>query len=175
MANEFVYAQPVKIWFGEGKFSQLSAILEELQIQRAVLVCGRHFAPEAQAMMEADKRFVALFSQVEQNPQLSGIEETVRLCRAQAAQAVIGIGGGSSMDTAKFAAAVLPCTLTPSPPSKVRKPGSSDLHQSWGPETGQHQSASHSRCARLCVCTKSLPACHLHSFCSFGFLLVTHS
>ena len=108
MANEFIYAQPVKIWFGEGKFAQLSAILEKLRIERAVLVCGRHFAPDAQAMMEADKRFVALFSQVEQNPQLSGIEETVRLCRAHDAQAVIGIGGGSSMDTAKFAAAVAP-------------------------------------------------------------------
>jgi alcohol dehydrogenase len=45
---------------------------------------------------------------VEQNPQLSGIEETVRLCREQEAQAVIGIGGGSSLDTAKFAAAVAP-------------------------------------------------------------------
>ncbi|MBQ5976615.1 MAG: iron-containing alcohol dehydrogenase [Oscillospiraceae bacterium] len=108
MANEFIYAQPVKIWFGEGKFAQLSAILEELRIERAVLVCGRHFAPDAQAMMASDKRFVALFSQVEQNPQLSGIEETVHLCRAHDAQAVIGIGGGSSMDTAKFAAAVAP-------------------------------------------------------------------
>ena len=108
MANEFIYAQPVKIWFGEGKVAQLSAILEELRIERAVLVCGRHFAPDAQAMMEADRRFVALFSQVEQNPQLSGIEETVRLCRAHDAQAVIGIGGGSSMDTAQFAAAVAP-------------------------------------------------------------------
>ena len=108
MTNEFVYAQPVKIWFGEGKFQELGSILEELDVSRVVLVCGRHFAPQAQAMMEADKRFVALFSQVEQNPQLSGIEETVRLCRVNCADGVIGIGGGSAMDTAKFAAAVAP-------------------------------------------------------------------
>ena len=108
MASEFVYAQPVKIWFGEGKFQQLGAVLEELGVGRAVLVCGRHFAPEAQAMMERDRRFVAIFSQVEQNPQLSGIEETVRLCREHGAEAVVGIGGGSAMDTAKFAAAVAP-------------------------------------------------------------------
>ena len=61
MANEFVYAQPVKIWFGEGKFRELSAILEELGVTRAVLVCGRHFAPEAAAMAEADGRFAAGF------------------------------------------------------------------------------------------------------------------
>ena len=54
MANEFVYAQPVKIWFGEGKFAALSSILEELGVERAVLVCGRHFAAQAQAMTEAD-------------------------------------------------------------------------------------------------------------------------
>ncbi len=59
-------------------------------------------------MMDADSRFAAIFSRVEQNPQLSGIEETVRLCRETAAEAVIGIGGGSAMDTAKFAAAVAP-------------------------------------------------------------------
>ena len=108
MANEFVYAQPVKIWFGEGKFQELGSVLDELGIGRAVLVCGRHFAPQAQAMMDADSRFAAIFSRVEQNPQLSGIEETVRLCRETAAEAVIGIGGGSAMDTAKFAAAVAP-------------------------------------------------------------------
>lgn len=108
MANEFVYAQPVKIWFGEGRFRQLGSVLDELGVSRAVLVCGRHFAPEARALMEADGRFVALFSQVEQNPQLAGIEETVRLCRAHEADAVVGIGGGSSLDTAKFAAAVAP-------------------------------------------------------------------
>ena len=108
MTNEFVYAQPVKIFFGAGKFARLGAVLEELGIERAVLCCGRHFAPEAEKLMAADGRIRAVFSRVEQNPQLSGIEETVRLCREQQAQAVIGIGGGSSLDTAKFAAAVAP-------------------------------------------------------------------
>ena len=108
MAESFVYSQPVKIWFGEGKFSCLGQILDELGVQSAVLVCGKHFSPRAKALMQADSRLKALFDGVEQNPQLSGIEETVRLCREQGARAVIGIGGGSAMDTAKFAAAVSP-------------------------------------------------------------------
>ena len=108
MTSDFVYAQPVKIFFGQGAFQKLGAVLDELQITRAVLCCGRHFAPEAEKLMAAEGRIVAVFGQVEQNPQLSGIEESTRLCRVYAADGVIGIGGGSSLDTAKFAAAVAP-------------------------------------------------------------------
>ena len=108
MGTEFVYAQPVKIYFGEGCFARLGEVLAELGIQRAVLVCGRHFAPEAAALREKDGRIAGVFAGVEQNPQLSGVRETVRLCRETGADAVIGVGGGSSIDTAKFAAAVAP-------------------------------------------------------------------
>ena len=43
---------------------------------------------------------------MEQNPQLSGAAEAVRIARQAGADALIGIGGGSSLDTAKFAAAI---------------------------------------------------------------------
>ena len=108
MINEFIYAQPVKIFFGQGEFQKLGAVLDELQITRAVLCCGRHFASDASRLMAEEPRIVAVFGEVEQNPQLSGITETTRLCRAYCADGVIGIGGGSSLDTAKFAAAVAP-------------------------------------------------------------------
>ena len=108
MVESFFYAQPVKIRFGEGSFDRLGELLDELGVKRAVLVCGRHFAPRALELTAQDGRFAAAFCSVEQNPQLSGVEETVRLCRRHGADAVIGVGGGSAMDTAKFAAAVAP-------------------------------------------------------------------
>ncbi len=108
MTSEFIYAQPVKIFFGPGQFARLGAVLDELGIDRAVLVCGRHFASEAEKLQTIDGRIAAVFSRVEQNPQLAGIEETAALCRETGARAVIGVGGGSSLDTAKFAAAVAP-------------------------------------------------------------------
>ena len=108
MINEFIYAQPVKIFFGQGEFQKLGAVLDELGVTRAVLCCGRHFASDASRLMAEEPRIVAVFGEVEQNPQLSGITETTRLCRAYCADGVIGIGGGSSLDTAKFAAAVAP-------------------------------------------------------------------
>ena len=45
MTGEFVYAQPGKIFFGQGQFKKLGNLLEEFGITRAVLCCGRHFAP----------------------------------------------------------------------------------------------------------------------------------
>ena len=106
MANNFVYSQPVKIFFGQGKFAALGEVLSELGVQRCVIACGKHFAPTAEAMRDKDSRICAVFGGVEQNPQLSGVAETARLARETGADAVLGIGGGSSIDTAKFAAAI---------------------------------------------------------------------
>ena len=113
MANEFFYKQPVKIWFGAGKFRQLGAILEELGCKSCVIACGRHFKPEAEALMAEVPAIKAVFGGVEQNPQLSGIVEVVKLAREHGADTVIGIGGGSSIDTAKFAAASAPGEAEP--------------------------------------------------------------
>ncbi len=106
MGREFVYTQPVKIIFGEGKFALLGSLLEELGVSKCVIACGRHFAPTALQMQEKDSRIAAVFGGVEQNPQLSGAIETARLAREVKADAVVGVGGGSAIDTAKFAAAI---------------------------------------------------------------------
>ena len=103
--TDFIYSQPVKIYFGTGKRKELGAVLSELGIRRCVLVCGHHFLPEAEKLRNSESRICAVFSGVEQNPQLSGAIETVALAREFQADAVIGIGGGSAIDTAKFAAA----------------------------------------------------------------------
>lgn len=102
---EFIYSQPVKIYFGEGELERLSEILSEADIKRCVLVCGRHFADKAAELQKYLPSICAVYSEVEANPQLSGVAETVRLAREHDADAVMGIGGGSSIDTAKFAAA----------------------------------------------------------------------
>ena len=113
MGNDFVYAQPVKIWFGEGTLARLKDVLAEFGFERAVLVCGRHFAEKAQQLKEQIPAVCAVFSEAEPNPQLAGAVRTAELARAHSAQAVIGIGGGSAMDTAKFAAAIAPGDADP--------------------------------------------------------------
>ena len=113
MGNDFIYAQPVKIWFGEGKSAGLGDILTELGHDSVILVCGRHFAGEAQALAARLPAIRAVFSEVEPNPQLSGAVRTAELARLYNAGAILGIGGGSAMDTAKFAAAIAPGDAEP--------------------------------------------------------------
>ncbi len=108
MINSFVYSQPVKIFFGAGEFGKLSERLAGLGLERCVVVCGRHFAPRAQKLCGEISSLCAVYGEVEQNPQLSGVIETVKLARQHNADAIIGIGGGSAIDTAKFAAAIAP-------------------------------------------------------------------
>lgn len=106
MVSNFLFYQPVKIFFGEGKLAELDDILAQMGIARAVLVCDSFFAAKGQTLCENSSRIHAVFAGVEPNPQLSGAKAAVELCRQCSAQAVIGLGGGSSIDTAKFAAAI---------------------------------------------------------------------
>ena len=105
MGNEYVYAQPVKIWFGAGKWKELGQILKDLGIGSCLLVCGRHFVPQAKELAEKFPAVRGIFSEVEANPLLTGAIKAARLAKETGAEAILGIGGGSVIDTAKFAAA----------------------------------------------------------------------
>ena len=103
---EFLYAQPVKVRFGAGALNDLSGVLSELKCERCVLVCDPFFEKKAKELASKHPEIREIYSGIEPNPQLSGAEETARLAREYGAQAVIALGGGSAIDTAKFAAAV---------------------------------------------------------------------
>ena len=62
---EFIYSQPVKIWFGRGKLTMLPDVLNELKAEKCVLVCGKHFRAKAEELQKAEKRICGVFSGVE--------------------------------------------------------------------------------------------------------------
>ena len=106
MALEFLYTQPVKIRFGTGASKELGSLLCELGASRCLVVCDRFLRARAEAMQAEIPQVCAIFSDVEENPQLSGVNAALSLIREKNLDAVVGIGGGSTMDTAKFASAV---------------------------------------------------------------------
>ena len=106
MALEFLYTQPVKIWFGRGRLGQLGDILDSMKLRRCMVVCDRFLRERVDTMLGKIPALCAVFSEIEENPQLHGVEQVVSLIREHKADAVLGIGGGSTMDTAKFAAAI---------------------------------------------------------------------
>ena len=106
MAIEFLYRQPVTIRFGWGKIAELGDVLKELGADRCLVVCDRFLRDRVEGLRTDLPEIAAVFSDVEENPQLSGVERTAELIRSHDVGAVVGIGGGSTMDTAKFAAAI---------------------------------------------------------------------
>ncbi len=113
MINNFVYEQPVKIHFGFGKLAELGGILDEIESKSCVLVCDKFFAEKGKELLEKNDKIKAVFSEVEPNPLLSGVEATVKLVKEVKADTLIALGGGSSIDTAKFSAACAYSEIAP--------------------------------------------------------------
>ena len=106
MALEFLYRQPVRIRFGTGSIRALGEEIRSIGATRCLVVCDRFLRPTVEAMQKEIPEIAAVFSDVEENPQLRGVIEAAKLVRETHADAVVGIGGGSTMDTAKFTAAI---------------------------------------------------------------------
>ena len=108
MVSDFIYTQPVKIYFGVGAFSKLNDVLSDIGAKNCVIVCDRFLSEKINVIKQENENILAVFDDVEENPQLSGVISTVDIIREKGAEAVLAIGGGSTMDTAKFAAAIAP-------------------------------------------------------------------
>ena len=113
MDDRFLYGQPVKIRFGTGCFSELGSVLREAGASKAVLVCAKYFEPDALAFQKEHPEIAGIYAEVEPNPQLSGAARVAEMAREMKADAVVGVGGGSVIDTAKFAAAIAPGAESP--------------------------------------------------------------
>lgn len=105
MIDNFIYAQPVKIYFGCGQLSKLSQILEENDCERCVIVSSKFFTKLCDKIKNDCDKIKAVYNSVQPNPLLSGTQEVLDLIKAHHADTVIALGGGSAIDTAKFAAA----------------------------------------------------------------------
>ncbi len=106
MALEFLYRQPVRIRFGTGSIRNLGEEIRSLGASRCLVVCDRFLRATVEAMQKEIPEIAAVFSDVEENPKLSGVIEATQLARKAQVDAIVGVGGGSTMDTAKFTAAI---------------------------------------------------------------------
>ncbi len=107
------YQQPVQIYFGTDERFRLPEIAAALDRHKAVLVCGRTMAANgtvAELTARTGGLIVAVYDQVKPNPTVVNVDECAGLIRQTGADLVVAIGGGSSMDCAKAAAAIAPRT-----------------------------------------------------------------
>jgi alcohol dehydrogenase len=102
----FDYQPRTRILFGVGAVQQVAEVAAALSARRALLVTdpGIVKAGHAEAVRQLLKGQgiqVACFDQVEENPGTRCVAACVELARASESDTIIGLGGGSSMDTAK--------------------------------------------------------------------------
>lgn len=105
--KEFNYHQSTKIVFGAGRISELSSIVNEYG-KRALLVTTPATIP---ALREQYDRVIAIlktggiqvfhYDGVVPNPTIASVQKGAEIAIANEVDVVIGLGGGSSMDTAK--------------------------------------------------------------------------
>lgn len=106
--SPFFFHCPTRIHFGSGVAEKLPTVIRELDVSN-VLVIGD---PGLQSMVEKEAvkplsdagLKVSVFTEVGTNPTDVCVNNAVALAREQGCQAVVGLGGGSALDTAKAVA-----------------------------------------------------------------------
>ncbi|HET6438161.1 MAG TPA: iron-containing alcohol dehydrogenase [Anaeromyxobacter sp.] len=103
---EFTYQQPTEIRFGQGRLDELGEVAAALG-RRALLVTVPVFEAlrspleRARASLRQAGLSVAHYDGVVANPTTESVDAGAAAARAAHAEVIIGLGGGSSMDTAK--------------------------------------------------------------------------
>jgi alcohol dehydrogenase class IV len=107
--TSFTIHAPRDIVFGRGKSALLAAYLPASS-KRVLVISGRHAADaEAKAIADsltASGREVRIFAETMAEPSPGAVDTATAAVRAWNADAVVAIGGGSVIDTAKAAAAL---------------------------------------------------------------------
>lgn len=108
--KNFVYSIPTKIYFGKGQAEKLGKILAPYG-KKVLLVYGGGsikkngiYDTVTRLLEEAGIAYEEL-SGVEPNPRITTVREGARICKEKGIEAVLPIGGGSTIDCGKVIAA----------------------------------------------------------------------
>lgn len=104
--EEFQFFIPVKIYFGRGKIKTVGTLSKEFG-KKAILVFGRFSMTRENVVDNVEKLLldeglsVEKFGGIETNPKLETIVKGAKMAKEFEPDVIIGLGGGSVMDTAK--------------------------------------------------------------------------
>ena len=104
----FSFYMPTRLFFGNGAVKKLARA--RLPKGRGLIITGGtsttrlgYVAKVQDALAEAGHETI-VYNKVQPNPTIEGVRECTALCRAEDIAFVVGLGGGSSIDTAKAVA-----------------------------------------------------------------------
>lgn len=108
--NSFIYDIPTKVYFGENQLQHLGEVLREFGT-RVLLIYGggsikkSHLYDDLMGIMKDAQLEVYELPGVEPNPRIETVRRGANLCKAHNIDVVLAVGGGSTIDAAKFMAA----------------------------------------------------------------------
>jgi alcohol dehydrogenase class IV len=112
MNHFWQFATSGQIRFGRGSLATLASEIESRELQRPILILDTTIEsiPQVQMALRAIRNATercSIFSGGAPEPSIDVAEAAIEIARANDADSVIGIGGGSNLDVAKIVAVVL--------------------------------------------------------------------
>jgi alcohol dehydrogenase len=103
---------PTRVHYGAGAIAGLPGHLAELGLRSVVLVSdkgllGAGTVDRVRDLAEGAGATVHLYTETAENPTTTNLEEIAALYRAKGCDGILGLGGGSSLDAAKAASALI--------------------------------------------------------------------
>lgn len=111
LARAFDYRLPTHIIFGDGRVSELPALVTNLDMTRPLIVTdaglrATGIVERIEDVMKGQVTSYGIFDRVASDPKVSIVQEVVDLIKSEGYDGLVGVGGGSSLDVAKAAAAL---------------------------------------------------------------------
>lgn len=109
--NDFTYYNPTKIEFGKDKEKNIGLYIKESGIKKVLLVYGTGSIKKSglyENIVNSLQTHDILFEELDgvvSNPLLSRVYDGIKVAKEKKIEAVLGVGGGSVVDTAKAIAA----------------------------------------------------------------------
>ncbi len=109
--NSFTYYAPTKVVFGRGAADKTAEQLKAFGAGKVLVVYGGGSAVKSGLIGRIEAQLkdagipYVLFGGAKPNPRLSLVYEGIDLCRREGIDFVLGVGGGSAIDTGKLIAA----------------------------------------------------------------------
>src|ERR1017187_3408862 len=102
----FDYQPRTRVVFGVNSIERVGDLAKSLNARRVLLAAAPCTVPaghagRVQALLAAAGMEVTCFEQAQENPTTRCVERCVEVARDAAIDTIVGLGGGSSMDTAK--------------------------------------------------------------------------
>jgi len=108
---EFLFQCPTRIVFGMNKIEDLSIELENLKVNKALVVTDQGIIENTPCISRVEKalgdKCAGIFSDVPPDSSVETVETAAAFAKAQGAEGLISVGGGSVIDTTKGMAIIL--------------------------------------------------------------------